>query len=41
MKTMIVAFVAVFVIAIGADFALDNIGFSTEEQTSGDAVRIN
>ncbi len=41
MKTMIVAFIAVFVIAIGADYALDFSGFSTEDRTSGDAVRLD
>ncbi len=41
MKTMIIAFVAVFVIAVGADYALEFSGFSTEDRTSGDAVRLD
>ena len=39
MKTMLIAFVAIAVIAIGADILLDFIGFSTEAMTSGPAVR--
>jgi len=41
MKTMIAAFVALFVIAMAADLALDHAGFSTEEQTSGPTVRLS
>ncbi len=40
MKTMIIAFVAMFALAIGADLALEYAGYSTEERTSGDAVRL-
>ncbi len=41
MRTMIVAFVAVFVIAVGADYALDYAGYSTEDQNAGTAVRLD
>ena len=41
MRTMIVAFVAVFVIAVGADYALDHAGYSTEDQNAGTAVRLD
>ena len=40
MKTMIVAFVAMFILAVGADMALEYAGYSTEEQTTGAAVRL-
>ncbi|MDE0335074.1 MAG: hypothetical protein OXI64_08955 [Defluviicoccus sp.] len=39
MKTMLIAFLAMAVIAIGADILLDFIGFSTQALTSGPAVR--
>lgn len=34
MRVMLAAFVAMFVIAVGADLALDRVGFSAEEQGS-------
>lgn len=40
MKPMLGAFAAIFVIAIIADFALDNAGFSAEERNSSSAVRL-
>ncbi len=39
MKTMLLAFLAMFVIAVVADVAFDLIGFSTQDATSGAAVR--
>ncbi len=39
MKAMLIAFLAIVVIAVGADVALDYIGFSTREITSGPSVR--
>ena len=39
MRTMLIAFLAMAVIAIGADVLLDLIGFSTQAVTSGPAVR--
>lgn len=39
MKSMLIAFIAIIVIAIGADVVLDTIGFSAEDRTTGDAVR--
>ena len=41
MKTMLLAFVAMAVIAVGADFALDEMGFSAQEQGTGGAVRLD
>ena len=41
MKTMLFAFAAIAVIAVGADVALDQIGFSSQERTSGPAVRLS
>lgn len=39
MKAMLIAFLAIAVISVGADIALDHLGFSTQETTSGPAVR--
>ncbi len=39
MKAMPIAFLAIAAIAVGAEIALDFIGFSTREITSGPAVR--
>ncbi len=41
MKAMLVAFAAIIVIAIGADLALREAGFSSAEQNSGSAVRLD
>ena len=41
MKTMLVAFVAIALIAAIADYTLDNGGFSAKEQATGSAVRLN
>ncbi|MDE2790955.1 MAG: hypothetical protein OXI81_11090 [Paracoccaceae bacterium] len=40
MRAMIIAFAAIFVVAICADLGLDHIGFSTEDRTTGTAVRL-
>ncbi|MEZ5651664.1 MAG: hypothetical protein R3E87_14095 [Burkholderiaceae bacterium] len=40
MKSMLLAFVAIAVIAIGADFLLHDIGFSSAERHSSDSVRL-
>ena len=39
MKAMLIAFAAIAAIAVGADIAFDLLGFSTQEATSGPAVR--
>ena len=41
MKAMLTAFLAIAVIAVGASFALQEAGFSTSEQQTGDAVRLD
>lgn len=41
MKAMLTAFVAIFVVAIAADYGLDYAGFSAAERTSGNAVRLD
>ncbi len=41
MKAMLTAFAATAVIAIGADFILDQVGFSSQERTTGSAVRLD
>ncbi|GFE63024.1 hypothetical protein [Litoreibacter roseus] len=41
MKAMLSAFVAMFVIAFGANFALGELGFSSSEQGSGVNVRLS
>ena len=41
MKAMLSAFAAIVVIAIGANLALNNAGFSAAEQSAGDAVRLD
>lgn len=40
MKTMLLAFVACAVIAVGADIVLEGMGFSAQEARSGTAVRL-
>ena len=39
MRAMLIAFLAIVVIAVGADILLDFIGYSTQAVTSGPAVR--
>lgn len=41
MKAMLFAFTAMIVIAFGADFVLHQAGFSSADQTSGNAVRLD
>ena len=41
MKAMLLAFAAIIVISIGADAALDHIGFSSADRAAGGAVRLN
>ncbi|WP_274378822.1 hypothetical protein [Alkalilacustris brevis] len=41
MKAMYLAFAATIVLAVLANIALDRAGFSTEEVTSGPAVRLD
>lgn len=41
MKAMLTAFVAIAIIAVGANLVLDNIGFSSQERTAGSAVRLD
>ncbi len=40
MKVMLLAFLTAAVLAVAADLALDRAGFSSEETTSGPAVRL-
>jgi hypothetical protein len=40
MKTMLLAFAASIVLAIGADLGLDMIGFSAADRTAGQDVRL-
>ncbi len=41
MKTMMLAFAAIAIIAIGASFGLNQAGFSAAEQGAGSAVRLD
>lgn len=41
MKMMLLSFAATAVIAVGAYFVLQEIGFSAEEQTTGTDVRLD
>lgn len=41
MKTMLVAFASIALIAVAADVALDQSGFSAAERFSGDDVRLS
>ncbi|MFC6637340.1 hypothetical protein [Sulfitobacter sediminilitoris] len=41
MRAMITAFVAVAVIAVGANIILDNVGFSSQDRSSSNAVRLD
>lgn len=40
MKAMLIAFVAIAVIAVGANYILGQAGFSSQERTAGSAVRL-
>ena len=40
MKTMLIAFAAIIVIAVGANLVLENMGFSTAQETAGADVRL-
>ncbi len=40
MKAMLAGFVLIGVIAVGSDYALQFAGFSAQDRTSGDAVRL-
>ncbi|WP_303048842.1 hypothetical protein [Phaeobacter sp. HF9A] len=41
MKAMLTGFALIAVLAVGADFALDHAGFSSQERGSGASVRLN
>ncbi len=41
MRAMILAFLAIAVIAVGAWYGLEEIGFSTAEETAGPNVRLD
>lgn len=41
MKAMLAGFALIAVIALGADLALDEIGFAAEEKQAGDSVRLD
>jgi hypothetical protein len=40
MRAMLLAFAAVIVIAVGANWALDHIGYSSADRNSGASVRL-
>ncbi len=41
MKAMLAAFASIAIIAVGASFGLQEIGFSSADRTTGDAVRLD
>ena len=41
MKEMLLAFAAMALIAIGASYALPELGFSSQAQSAGNAVRLD
>ncbi len=41
MREIVLAFAAMAVISVGANFALNEAGFSAAEQGSGEAVRLD
>ncbi|MGH1576266.1 hypothetical protein [Planktotalea sp.] len=41
MKTMLIAFVAIAVIAVGSNMILGAAGFSSQDRTAGSAVRLD
>jgi hypothetical protein len=41
MREIVFAFVAMALIAVGSSYALKQSGFSSQEQTSGGAVRLD
>ena len=41
MKAMLTAFLAIAIIAVGSFFGLKEVGFSSSERQSGDAVRLD
>lgn len=40
MKAMLLAFAAIIVIAVGANQALEHMGFSSADMTTGSSVRL-
>lgn len=41
MKSMLTAFAATLVIAVGADMVLETMGFSAQDASTGNAVRLD
>ena len=41
MKSMLVGFVAIAVIAVAADIVLEGLGYSVEEANTGSSVRLD
>jgi hypothetical protein len=41
MREIILAFAAMAVIAVGADYLLGEMGFSSQDQTTGGSVRLD
>jgi uncharacterized membrane protein len=41
MKAMLAAFAAIIIIAIGSNAILTNAGFSSQERTAGNSVRLD
>lgn len=41
MKAILAAFAAIVIIAVGANYGLQYVGFSSADRTTGDAVRLD
>ncbi len=41
MKAMLAGFALIALIAVGADLALEGVGYSAQDRNSGTAVRLN
>ncbi|MFK7761757.1 MAG: hypothetical protein AB8B62_00715 [Roseobacter sp.] len=41
MKEIVLAFIAMAVISVGASFGLQEVGFSSQDQTTGGSVRLD
>jgi hypothetical protein len=41
MREIVLAFVAMAMISVGASYMLNEAGFSSQDQTAGDAVRLD
>lgn len=41
MKAMLLAFLAIAIISVGANFGLSQVGFSAQERTTSSSVRLD